>query len=219
MKKCALVGFLGGLLFTIGDLLVYLLPHYLSTGYYQDVANMNMWRLAISTYLGCIGSGFLLIGFYSLYNITKKNCSKLTNRLMLLIVLGIILTPIGHFIIACIKPMTFKIALECGTSIDTAKDIALNWVTYTNPIKFIGMTIIIIFQSVMMVVLILKKKINCPKWMVVLNPLGLTLILSVPLLLLLEGTAFVGIAECFESLGEGAMYLAVYWHYMHTDYI
>lgn len=49
MKRFALIGFLGGLQFAIGDVLTSLLPNYQNGSLiYEDWANMNIWRLAMS---------------------------------------------------------------------------------------------------------------------------------------------------------------------------
>jgi hypothetical protein len=213
MKKLALIGIVGGLLFAIGDLFSYLLPNCNNEiKIYTDWANMSMWRLACSLYLGCLGTVLLLIGFYSLYNIVKSSCSRFAKYMYGLILSGIALTSIGHFFIACIMPMTFKGAIQAGASIEMAKSLSMCWENYINPLKIFVVIVVVLLQSIMMVTLIAKGKIQCPKWMMVLNPIVLSII-SIPISILLNGTGFEGIADSFESLGEAFMYVAVYWHW------
>lgn len=213
MKKKAIIGLIGGLLFAIGDLLVYLLPNcHNQSAIYSDWTRMSGLRPAFSTYLGCIGAGLLLVGFYSWYVAIKENGTNKLKYLMMSIAFGIILTPIGHFVIACITPMAYKGAIHAGASSDMAMEIIAYWSGYTEPIKLFVMIFVILVQSVTMVVLILKRKINCPRWMVILNPLGL-IIISIPLSILLNGTGLEGAVESFESLGEGLIYLPVYCHW------
>lgn len=212
MKKYALAGIVGGLLFAIGDLLVYLLPHYMSPKLYNDLVQMSMWRLACSLYLGCVGCGMLLVGFHSLYRIVGSSGSNITKYLLIVIGFGIVLTPLGHFLIACISHMTYKLAVESGLSAELAKTLSGGWNQYINPVKNVVMFIVIFLQSVVYIVLILSRKINAPKWTVICNPLAMVLV-SIPLVLLLSGTRYAGVTECFESLGEGLAYIPVYIHW------
>ncbi|MBE5963095.1 MAG: hypothetical protein E7256_17225 [Lachnospiraceae bacterium] len=217
MKRMAIAGLIGGLQFAIGDLLVYLSPNYHNgSAIYTDWANMNMWRLALSFYLGCLGTGLLLIGFYSLYSITKQTCSDRFRHFLAVPAYGAVLTSIGHFFIACVVPMTYKGAISAGASDEMAKVIASSWELYINPLKVFIMLAVILVQSIMMIGLILKGKINCPKWMVLLNPVAF-IIISIPISILLNGTGLEGITEAFESLGEGCMYLAVYYHWSRLE--
>lgn len=48
--------------------------------------------------------------------------------------------------------------------------------------------------------------------MVICNPL-VFILLSIPVSILLNGTGLEGLAEAFESLGEGFIYLPVYFHW------
>lgn len=213
MKKMALIGLLGGLLFGVGDILVYLLPNCRNqNGIYEDWINMSDLRPAFTLYLGCIGAGLLLIGFYSWYQAIKENASIRLKGLMMVLVFGIMLTPMGHFLIACITPMIYKGAIQAGASSEMAMEIATYLAYYTEPVKAAVILIVIMVQSVTMVGMIVKKKILCPRWMVLLNPLGLTII-SIPLSIMLSGTGLEGIMESFESLGEGLLYLPIYYHW------
>ena len=213
----AVVGMLGGLLFAAGDLLVYLVPGYHGgASIYADWQGMSMLRFAACMYLGCIGGVLLLVGFYSLHCIAADVCKASGKAVMLIIASGIILTPIGHFIIACITPMTYKAAISAGLGSETALAMSGFWSPYIGPVKVYVMVVVILLQSVFMVYLIGSKKINCPKWMAILNPVGFILV-SIPVSILLSGTGMEGIAEAFESLGEGAMYLAVYTHWKRSQ--
>ncbi|BBB47901.1 hypothetical protein Pelsub_P1129 [Pelolinea submarina] len=213
----ALIGLLGGLLFAVGDLFVYLLPnsHY-ESNIYTDWANMNMWRFGVSLYLGCFGTILLLIGFYSFYNIVKQVCSNLVKLFCLILAIGVVLTSIGHFFIACIVPMTYKGAIYAGASADLAKSISMCWEPYIDPLNIFVMVVVILLQSIMLIGLIVKGKLNCPKWMIVLNPVGL-IVLSIPVTILLNDTGLEGISDAFESLGESLMYLAVFWHWKREN--
>lgn len=212
-KSMAVMGMLGGLLFAIGDLLVYLVPGYHSgASIYSDWQNMSMWRFAVCTYLGCIGGVLLLAGFYSLYCIVKDSCKGKGKTAMLIIASGIVLTPIGHFVIACITPMTYKAAISAGLGAEAALALSGFWAPYIGPVKIYVMAVVILLQSAFMAYLIGSGKMDCPKWMIILNPVGLILV-SIPVSVLLSGTGMEGAAEAFESLGEGAMYLAVYSHW------
>lgn len=217
MKKRALIGFVGGLLFAIGDILVYLLPNcHNQELIFSDWLKMSGLRPAICMCLGCIGGVFLLVGFSSWYTALKQSGLGKYKYLMMLILFGIVITPIGHFVIACMGPMAYKGAVLAGASHEMAVKIMANWTTYTDIIKIAVMSIIILVQSVVMIIFIIKRKINCPKWMVILNPLIFT-ILSAPVSILLDGTGIEGIAESFESLGEGLMYIAVYYHWKNNN--
>ena len=130
----------------------------------------------------------------------------------MVIALGITLTPIGHFVIAGISSMIYKGVIQAGASSKVALDVVAYMSSYTSPIKILVAFLIIFVQSVVMIFLIIKQKIKCPKWMIILNPLVFTF-LSIPVSILLNGTGFEGIAEAFESLGEGFMYLPVWVHW------
>lgn len=213
MKRNAIIGLIGGLLFGIGDLLVSLLPHYWDQSKIaEDWVQMSDLRPASAMYLGCIGAVLILVGFYSWYAAVKENGTNRLKCLMGSIAIGIMMTPIGHFIILCIAPMAYKGAIQAGASTEMATKIVDYWGTYTGPVRVYVMFFVILVQSVTMIGLILKRKINCPKWMVLCNPLGLTL-LSIPFSILLSGTGLEGIVESFESIGEGLIYLPVYYHW------
>lgn len=213
MKLLALCGILGGIFVAIGDLLVYMLPNvHNAKGIYDDWAKMSMLRPTLSFYLGCASCIFLLMGFISFYTIIKKEGSKLAIMISRILACGVALTSIGHFLIACIVPMTYKGALVAGASAKMAQDISTFWEPYISPMKLLIMILVIVLQSFFVIVMILKGKINCPKWMIIFNPIVLILI-SIPISIVLDGTGYEGLVECFESLGEGFMYIAVYWHW------
>ena len=213
MRKMCGIGILGGLLFAIGDWLIYLLPNYRNQSQiYDDWIQMNNFRLAFSVYLGCIGALLLLFGFYSWYLAIRENATMLQKMCMSIIAFGIMLTPIGHFVIACIKPIAYKVAIQSGSEKELAMNIMENWNYYTGPIRLFEMAVVILVQSIVMIVSILKRQINCSKWMVICNPLAFIL-LSIPVSILLNGTGFEGLAEAFESIGEGFIYLPVYFHW------
>lgn len=190
MKNIALFGLLGGILVAIGDLLVYMLPNVHNiNGIYADWEKMSMWRPTASLYLGCLGSVLLLIGFFSLYGIVKEKCSHFIEYFCKFVAVGIALTSIGHFLIACIVPMTYKGAISAGASTEMAQIISTFWENYISPLKIFIMLVVILLQSIFMIILIIKGRIDCPKWMVILNPIGL-IIISVPISILLNGTGF-----------------------------
>lgn len=213
MKRKAIIGFIGGVLFAIGDLLVYILPNvHNQSRIYDDWISMSDLRPAFATYFGCIGAGLLLIGFCSWYAAIKENATIRLKYLMMSIVFGILLTPIGHFVIACMTPMIYKGAVQAGVSSEQAMETVAYLTTYTEPIKGLVMFFIILVQSVTMIALIVKRKIHCPRWMVIFNPMVFS-ILSIPLSILLNGTGLEGITGSLESLGEGFLYVPVYYHW------
>ena len=103
-------------------------------------------------------------------------CSPLLKVTFPLIAFGIILTAICHFFIACVTPMTYKLALLSGATPELANRFASSWTVYITPLKLFIMIVIILIQSIFMMTLIIKQKIKCPKWMVLLNPLVLTIL-------------------------------------------
>lgn len=217
MKKLCIIGILGGLLFGIGDWLVSLLPNYRNESQiYDDWIQMNDLRPALAVYLGCIGALLLIFGFYSWYLAIREKATKLQKICMGIIAFGIIQTPIVHFVIACLKPIAYKVAIQSGAEKEIAIKIMENWNYFTGPIRLFGIVVITLVPSIVMIVFILKEQINCSKWMVICNPLVFTL-LSIPVSILLNGTGFEGLAEAFESLGEGFIYLPVYFHWKKQD--
>lgn len=217
MKLLTILGFIGGLLFAIGDWCIYFLPGYHDQNtIYGTWESMQMWRVVATLYLGCIGSVLLVFAFQSVYQIVKQNCSVCIRGLATLVLAGICLTSIGHFIIAGIMPMTYKLGIAAGASQEMAGAIAKSWSTYIGILKIFIMVVVILLQSILMITLIVRGVLKCPKWMVVCNPLVMT-ILYIPVVILLSGTGFEGIAEAFESLGEGLVYVAVYAHLKRTS--
>lgn len=213
MKKLCMIGMLGGLLFGIGDWLVYLIPNcHNESQIYDDWIQMNDLRPAFAVYAGCIGAVLLFVGFYSWYLAIREKATKLQKICMGIIAVGIMQTPMCHFAIACLKPIAYKVAFQSGAEKELAIRIMENWNYFTRPIRLFVITAVILVQSIVMIVFILKKQINCPKWMVICNPL-VFIFLSIPVSILLNGTGFEGLAEAFESLGEGFIYLPVYFHW------
>lgn len=80
--------------------------------------------LAIMGILGCLGGVLLLMGFYCLYKTIADNLSKIEKGWLLFIGSGIAMTPVGHFVIACICPMTYKAALNLGLSDELSRTLA-----------------------------------------------------------------------------------------------
>lgn len=113
--------------------------------------------------------------------------------------------------------MSYKIALLSGASHELATVISSSWNLYITPLKLFIMIVVILIQSFLMIILILSKKIKCPKWMILLNPIGLIL-LSIPIAILLNGTKYLGLTEAFESLGEASIYIAVYYHWKYIEH-
>ncbi len=216
MKGMALLGFIGGLLFAIGDCLVYMTPNIKNAnGIFTDWEQMGMWRFSASVYLGCFGSILLIIGFHSLYKVVQVNCSVFIKGISQIIAAGIMLTAVGHFLIACIVPMTYKSAIMAGMTTDAAQKIMMVWEESFVVLEVLIATIVIILQSLFMIAMILRGQLECPKWMVILNPIFL-IIISIPLSILFQDTVFAGVTDGFESLGEGALYIAVFWHWKKT---
>lgn len=61
MKLLTILGFIGGLLFAIGDWCIYFLPGYHDQNtIYGTWESMQMWRVVATLYLGCIGSVLLV---------------------------------------------------------------------------------------------------------------------------------------------------------------
>lgn len=210
-KILAIMGILGGLCFAIGDILINLVPHYNSNEIYYDWAQMNMWRISLSIYLGCLGGVLLLMGFYCLYKTIADNLSKIEKGWLIFIGSGIAMTPVGHFVIACICPMTYKAALNLGLSDELSRALAGTWADNLAPLRIVVMIIVILLQSITIIFLILRNKLKCPKWMIVFNPM-MFIIIGIPVMILLSGTGVEGVTESFESLGEGAVYLIVLSH-------
>ena len=88
-KIKAIVGFIGGVSFMIGDCLLYIFPGRNTELDVDPVfTDMPIWRFTGSAFLGLFGMALMLIGFQSFFAMTKRVCGKVMQALMIVSAAG-----------------------------------------------------------------------------------------------------------------------------------
>ena len=81
METYALMGFIGGILFVIGDCLLYCYKGYRDLGIDPKWIEVGEWRFVLSAWLGFVGMALMLPAFYSYYKMIEETCGKVLRAL------------------------------------------------------------------------------------------------------------------------------------------
>jgi hypothetical protein len=217
-KRNAIVGFIGAVLFMIGDCLLYVYP-----GRNMDLdidpifSEMPVWRFTVSAFLGFFGMAFMLFGFQSLYSMTKRVCGKFWQLLMVAGAAGVGGTAFAHFNLGSLMPLTYKAVLATGESSDIAMKACESMVPWITPIDIV-IIIALYIQFVALGYMILSGKSGLRRWFILVSPIG-AIGLGLLWAVIFKGTILEGGWGACESLGEGLMYLTAFAYWKKTESI
>ncbi|MCR5356928.1 MAG: hypothetical protein K6E63_05935 [Lachnospiraceae bacterium] len=82
METYALMGFVGGIIFVIGDCLLYCYKGYSDLGIDPLWIEVDEWRFVLSAWLGFTGMVLMLPAFYSYYKMIEETCGKVLRMLV-----------------------------------------------------------------------------------------------------------------------------------------
>lgn len=213
-RRLAACGILGGVLYMVSDLFLFLSPNL--SGSVPDAAwtGMGAWRFAASVWIALPGSGLLLCGFVSLYNMVRETCGKFWRRLTLCGAAGVAGVLLAHTQIGVLPPLLYKAMARQGLSDEQFKLVHEGLSAYLSPMTVL---IIVLFYTQLAVILyvVLSGRFGLRR-RILLYMFGVTLAVTASLALTLSLFGIRGGIGCGESLFEGMMYLIPFW-YWKTD--
>lgn len=211
-RSFGLLGLIGGVLFMIGDCLLFVYPDRDTALDVDPVfAEMPVWRFTVSALLGVIGMGFMLFGFQSLYAMTKAVCGKKMQTLALLGGAGAAGTALAHFNLGTLLPLAYKGILDSGGDAQLAENACMKIAKWVTPLDIL-LIVLLYVQFIVLLYMILSGKAKMSRWYFLLGPIGAAALGTV-WKTVFAGSVISGAWGACESLGEGLMYLTamIYW--------
>ena len=218
MKRFAMMGFLGAILFMIGDCLIFVF-HGRNPELNVDpiYAQMSVWRFQASAFLGWLGTVGMLFGFYSFYHAVRELCVRWLQKITMLSLGGVVGLSLAHFDLGVLQPYIYKSVLEAGGDnaiAAKAADLAGGWTIVLD-----GLIIFLFYiQFLIQIYLIVSKKAGLSKWYLLLGPIGAVLI-GILWKTIFDGYAIAGSWGSCESLGEGLIYLTIYFYWKKKSFL
>lgn len=212
-RTFSILGILGGVVFFIGDALLFLTPNFqMDTDARMDWLTMPLWRFGTSAICGVAGMVLLFFGVASMYHaLCNEKASSKMKALWITGAIGTSLTAFGHFAIGCWEPMQYKAMTSIGLTeeqIETVVSVQSPWINAISGIAII----LLVVQCVTYICIILKGIIKCPYWMAIFNNLVIAAI-GMLLYFVMRPFGIQGLCSGFESLGEGLMYISSFWYW------
>lgn len=211
-KRNAILGFVGAVLFMIGDCLLYVYPgRDMNLDIDPIFAEMPVWRFTVSTFCGFVGMAFMLFGFQSLYSMTQMVCGRTLQVLMIAGAAGVGGTAFAHFNLGSLMPLTYKAVLSAGESADIAEKACESMMVWITPIDIV-IIIALYLQLIVLGYMILSGKSGLRRWYILVSPLG-AVCFGLLWAVIFKGTLLEGGWGSCESLEEGLMYITAfsYW--------
>lgn len=164
IKKLLRLGAIGNSLCWIGDVLLSAFPH-ATSGLKVDPAWIGapLWRFSLSAILGSLAMMFVLAGFYGLYLLLKEK----SPRLSFLFLISAFLSCIPGAVFHCLCTTTAWFYARMGGS-QEAQTIVMDYFLQHSWIMILC-SIGLIFASLLIFVLIVKRKTVLPSWAAVFN--------------------------------------------------
>lgn len=210
-KKYALLGMAGGVLFMVGDCLIFCCEGLGASGVQPLWAQMPEWRFVLSAVLGFIGTALMLPAGLSVYRMIAESCGKVCRILTTLYLIGVASTGYLHFSLGSLMPLTYISVLSEGGTEELAASAAQRWGGY-----FAGLNIVLIgFLCVgyaLHFYVTVSGRSGLPRWFCLVGPVG-AFALGILWKLVFAGTAAEGAYGSCESLGEGLIFLTAYFYH------
>lgn len=214
-RRLAVCGMAGGILYMISDLFLFLSREL--NGGIPDAAwnpawrGMGEWRFAASAWIALLGTGLLLCGFVSLYEMVRETCGKFWRLFTLCGAAGVCGVLLAHTQIGILPPLLYKAIMHQGLSYETFKLVRESISAYLLPVSVL---IILLFYTQLAVILygVLGGKFGLRR-RVLLYMAGITLASAAIPALALSLFGIRGGIGGGESLFEGMMYLIPFWYW------
>jgi hypothetical protein len=179
--KSTYIGIIGAILTIIGDFLLLGVDSNTSGGglfdKYIDIASkISYTRIGLAGFFGYLGIPLTAIGFLALYRMIKDKESCLARVYKGSMIISFAALGGGVHIICCYLVAGMKMNIEAGTA-DVVSAVIHQQAGFLVP-SFIVFFAVYFITCVSMIVLIAKDKTILPKWMWILNPLIMKIVIN-----------------------------------------
>jgi hypothetical protein len=209
--KLTYVGMIGAILTIMGDFLLLGVDSSTSGGglfdKYLDIASkISYTRIGLAGFFGYLGIPLTAIGFLALHQMIKDKESRLANVYKWSTILCFAVLGGGVHIICCYLLAGMKMNIDSGTA-DVVSAVIHQQAGFLVP-SFIVFFAVYFVACISMIVLIAKRKTILPKWMWILNPLVMKIVINASGKL---GTsAFLNGLAC-SNMSLGALIILLAW--------
>ena len=210
-KLQSLLGVIGGVFFMAGDCLIYCYKG--TTGREIDSLwiNVAMWRSVLSAILGFIGMFLMIPAYLSFKKMIDESCGKVLRLFTVFMEVGVFSTGYLHFALGSLLPITYKLIVNLGGSVELAVGVCEQWSSILTPLNLI-LIIFLCFEYLVHFIATVSGKLKLPRIMCLVGILG-AFAIGMIWKLIFKGTAVEGAYGAFESMGEALTFLTafVYW--------
>jgi hypothetical protein len=209
--KLTYVGMIGAILTMIGDFLLLGVDSNTSGGglfdKYLDIASkISYTRIGLAGFFGYLGIPLTAIGFLALYRMIKDKESCLAKVYKWSMIMGFAALGGGVHIICCYLVTGMKMNIEAGTA-DVVSAVMNQQAGFLVPSCIVFFAVYFV-ACISMIVLIAKGKTILPKWMWILNPLVMKIVINA--LGKLGTSAFFNGLAC-SNMSLGALIILLAW--------
>jgi hypothetical protein len=209
--KSIYVGIIGAILTIIGDFLLLGVDSNTSGGgifdKYLDIASkISYTRIGLAGFFGYLGIPLTAIGFLALYQMIKDKESSLAKVYKWSMIISFAALGGGVHIICCYLVAGMKMNIEAGTA-DVVSAVINQQAGFLVPSVIVFFAVYFV-ACISMIVLIAKGKTILPKWMWILNPLVMKIVINA--LGKLGTTAFFNGLAC-SNMSLGALIILLAW--------
>jgi hypothetical protein len=209
--KSTYVGIIGAILTIIGDFLLLGVDSNTSGGglfdKYLDIASkISYTRIGLAGFFGYLGIPLTAIGFLALYQMIKDKESSFAKVYKWSMIISFAALGGGVHIICCYLVAGMKMNIEAGTA-DVVSAVINQQAGFLVP-SIIVFAAVYFVACISMIVLIAKGKTILPKWMWMLNPLVMKIVINA--LGKLGTSAFFNGLAC-SNMSLGALIILLAW--------
>jgi hypothetical protein len=209
--KSIYVGIIGAILTIIGDFLLLGVDSKTSGGglfdKYLDIASkISYTRIGLAGFFGYLGIPLTAIGFLALYQMIKDKESSLAKVYKWSMIISFVALGGGVHIICCYLVAGMKMNIEAGTA-DVVSAVINQQAGFLVPSVIVFFAVYLV-ACISMIVLIAKGKTILPKWMWILNPLVMKIVINA--LGKLGTSAFFNGLAC-SNMSLGALIILLAW--------
>jgi hypothetical protein len=209
--KSTYVGIIGAILTIIGDFLLLGVDSNTSGGglfdKYLDIASkISYTRIGLAGFFGYLGIPLTAIGFLALYQMVKDKESSFAKVYKWSMIISFVALGGGVHIICCYLVAGMKMNIEAGTA-DVVSAVINQQAGFLVPSVIVFFAVYFV-ACISMIVLIAKGKTILPKWMWILNPLVMKIVINA--LGKLGTNAFFNGLACL-NMSLGALIILLAW--------
>lgn len=173
-----LIGIIAALITIISDFILIGRPTNAYSFFMQGteiMAELAPWRLTVGTFLGVVALPFQIVGLITVYN-GLKLAGRRISLLVVITAAHALIIGVGFHISYAFIGSGWKLYYEIGAGNILATDLVKRFDFFWR-ITIIIMLVDLILSSIIYFIIIIKRKTLYPKWMSLLNPLCIVLVL------------------------------------------